>query len=161
PPYEAELPLTVHAVSDSVPPSLYRPPPKSALPPVIVSPEIAADPPSISTTWLLPPPSTLSRFAPGPRIVVVAGVFVGGTPYLKVIVCGVVPKTAGSNVMVCGPVRRSAYSIAVRRLFSPLIGSGRSLVVLTTRLSVESRARLSSAVTVGRSCRGLRNGPLS
>src|SRR6516162_2707532 len=36
--------------------------------------------------------------------------------------------------MVCGPVRRSAYSIAVRRLFSPLIGSGRSLVVLTTRL---------------------------
>src|SRR5262249_61959364 len=35
--------------------------------------------------------------------------------------------------MICGPVRRSAYSIAVRRLFSPLIGSGRSLVVLTTR----------------------------
>ena len=40
----AELPLTVTSVSVSVPPSLYRPPPKSALPPVIVRPDSAAGP---------------------------------------------------------------------------------------------------------------------
>ena len=43
-----------------------------ALPPLIVSPSSAADPPSMSNTRLLPPPLNVSSLAPGPTIVMVA-----------------------------------------------------------------------------------------
>src|SRR5262245_50593386 len=72
PPLGAELPVTVQSISVSVPPAFRRPPPTSALPPVMVSPDSDACPSWTSNTRLLPPPLTVKRLAPGPLIVVVA-----------------------------------------------------------------------------------------
>ena len=93
----------------TVPPLLYTPPPSvPAIPPLIVKPERAAEPPLTMKTPLLPPPLTVRLFPPGPVIVVVALLVRISGPLVRVIVWGVMPKTAGSKVMVWGPVRVSA-----------------------------------------------------
>src|SRR5262245_50971284 len=103
PPLAAVLPLTVQSVRTSVP-LLIRPPPSApkALPPVIVSPDIAADAPLL--TWntrsvLLP---LIVTPAAGPVIVVVAASVSVSWPPVRVIVCGVL-NTVLSKVIVSAP----------------------------------------------------------
>ena len=53
----------------TVPPWLYTPPPKVLdIPPLIVRPERAAEPPLTLKTPFFPPPLTVRAFAPGPVI---------------------------------------------------------------------------------------------
>src|SRR5262249_49468289 len=85
PPVVAELPVMLTFVSDRLAALLNRPPPRRALPPLIVSPESAANSPSTSNTWLAPPPLVVSSVAPGPAIVVAGPVSVSG-PEVRVIV---------------------------------------------------------------------------
>src|SRR3954465_7932741 len=69
----AKLPLMVQSVIVSVP-KLFTPPPMPVTePPLIVSPQIAADVLALTqNTCCVLPPLTDSRLAPGPVIVVVA-----------------------------------------------------------------------------------------
>ena len=121
------------------------PPPRTAEPPVIVIPSSASDPPSMSKTRLLRPPLIVSSRAPGPTIVVVAGFAVSSrSPLVRVIVCGVSNRL--EKTIVSPPPSVFAWLIAARSEPAPL-----SLVLLTE--SVESSARPSSAITIGRSRR--------
>src|SRR5262249_33217573 len=58
------------------------------------------------------------------------------SPSVRTIACGVLPKTAGENVMVWGPGMRLASAIASRRLTRPSALFVSSWVVVTTRLAL-------------------------
>ena len=91
---------------------------------------------------MAPPPDIVSRFAPGPVIVVVAAPVSESWPLVRVIVWGV-SKTLEKTI-VSPPPSAFASVTAARSEREPL-----SFVLLT--VNVESRARLSSPITVGRS----------
>ena len=93
--------MTVTSASDRLAPLLKTPPPWSARPPLIVSPESAADPPWTSNTRLTSPTLTVSSVAPGP-LIVIAGPPNVSCPSVRMIVCGAVPKASGEKVMVLG-----------------------------------------------------------
>ena len=99
---------------------------------MIVIPSSASDPPSMSKTRLLRPPLIFSRRAPGPMIVVVAGLRVSSrSPLVRVIACGVSNRL--EKTIVSPPPSVFAWLIAARSEPAPL-----SLVLLTE--SVESSA---------------------
>ena len=70
---------------------------------MIVTPESASEPPSDVEDPALASALIVSLLAPGPMIVVVAGSVSTSGPPVRTIVRGVLPKTAGSKVMVSGP----------------------------------------------------------
>ena len=103
------------SVSERLPPSFRMPPPLSARPRTIASPESATDPPSMSNTPLLPSEAIVRSLAPGPMIVVVAGLVITSGPPLIWIVLGLAPEPVGSRRMVSGPGWLLAKAIAARR----------------------------------------------
>jgi hypothetical protein len=103
PPLQARLPRRTTWSSARVPPLLSMPPPRSARPPVIVIPFRTSDPRSMSNTRDLPPPLRVSRLAPGPMIVVVAGSVRTSGPPVSRIVCDLAPCAGGSRMIVSGP----------------------------------------------------------
>ena len=103
PPTPARLPRSATRSSARVPPSFHIPPPRPPRPPLIVTPSSASDPPRTSNTRLLRPPPIVSRLAPGPTIVVVAGSVSTSGPTITRIVRRLLPNSAGSNVMLSGP----------------------------------------------------------
>ena len=131
------------------PPSLYRPPPRNALPPLIVIPEIdAVTPPSIWNTRLAPPPLTVTP-AFGPVIVSVPVISLSSSwprVGLRVIVCGVL-KTVLSNVIVSLPPFIFAWLIAWRRSIWPATGVSVGLLTTIVR-STRAGCTLTSATGV-------------
>src|SRR5271166_4925365 len=109
PPYNAVFPLNAALVIVNTP-SLNRPPPKTLFPSMMLRPDmLTAVSAAMLNTWVALLPLTDSRFAPGQSIAREPEAFsIARVPPVRVIVRGVVPKTAGEKVIVSGqgPVAR-------------------------------------------------------
>ncbi len=119
-------------VIDSEPLKFFRPPPASALPPVIVRPDSATERTLCTKTRLAPLALIESRLAPGPSTTGAPTLPSPISPAVSMIVRGVVPKTDGSKLTVLVPSRVFARLIAWRRSSWPRPEPRPSVVTLTT-----------------------------